>query len=68
MTSRASQELRLKRDESGKSNLFNDQSYFNCVVSAHLFLFVCLVITELDSNKYLNKANKENKQTAWWSP
>ena len=31
--------LRLKRDESGKSNLFRDQSYFNCVVSAHLFLF-----------------------------
>ena len=31
--------LRPKRDESGKSNLFSDQSYFNCVVSAHLFLF-----------------------------
>ena len=31
--------LRLKRDESGQSNLFRDQSYFNCVISAHLFLF-----------------------------
>ena len=31
--------LQLKRDESGQSNLFRDQSYFNCVVSAHLFLF-----------------------------
>ena len=28
-----------KRDESGKSNLFRDQSYFNCVISAHLFVF-----------------------------
>ena len=32
--------LRPKRDEIGKSNLFNDQLYFNCVVSAHLFLFL----------------------------
>ena len=32
--------LRLKRDDSGKSNLFRDQSYFNCVTSAHLFLFL----------------------------
>ena len=31
--------LRLKRVESGQSNLFRDQSYFYCVVSAHLFLF-----------------------------
>ena len=29
-----------KRDESGKSNLFRDQSYFNCVISAHLFVFL----------------------------
>ena len=29
-----------ERGESGKSNLFRDQSYFNCVVSVHLFLFV----------------------------
>ena len=28
-----------KRDESGKPNLFSDQLYFNCVISAHLFLF-----------------------------
>ena len=28
-----------KRGESGKSNLFRDQSYFNCVNSVHLFLF-----------------------------
>ena len=32
--------LRPKRDESGKSNLFRDQSYFNCVISAHLFVFL----------------------------
>ena len=31
--------LRQKRGESGKSNLFRDQSYFNCVISVHLFLF-----------------------------
>ena len=31
--------LRPKRGESGKSNLFRDQSYFNCVISVHLFLF-----------------------------
>ena len=33
-----------KRDESGKSNLFRDQSYFICVISAHLFLLLSFVL------------------------
>ena len=39
--------LRPKKDESDKSNLFRDQSYFNCVSSDHFISFlVCLVVTE----------------------
>ena len=39
--------LRPQRDESGKSNLFRDQSYFYCVIGVHLLLFfVCLVVTK----------------------